>query len=144
MLTSLRELVPSLFAMEWMRIDTPGTLQSMYYDCDKREFARLGKKRNAFIRIEHPGGEFDWQVGLIDRIKMPLLRVLVIRLVPGVHIRIPVFRGSEPVNVNVSSDAGIGIVLEAMARKLGMNLDEAQSYETRVLMQSTGKQEAIN
>ncbi len=143
MLTSLRELVPSLLAMEWMRIDTPSTFQSMVYDCDKREFARLGKKRNAFIRIEHPS-EFDWSLSIVDRIKMPLLRVLVIRLEPGTHIRIPIFRGSEPVNTNVSSDAGVGIVLEAMARKLGMNLDECNAYETRVLMQSTGKQEAIN
>lgn len=142
MLKSLKDCVPSMLAMDWIRIDTPNTVRCMFYDCDKREFERLGKKRNWFVRIENPS-EFDWCIAISDRLKMPLLRVLVIRVIPGMHIRLPIFRGSTPLDTNVSSDSELGIVLEAMVRKLGMNLDECLAYETKVLMQSNAS-EAVN
>lgn len=120
MLRSLKKCVPPITAMEWMHIDTPtDTQHQMIYESDKREFAKH-PKRNSFIRIEHPN-EFDWEVSLIDRFKMPLLRVLVFRFAPGIHLRIPVFRGSEMVNLNVASDAEIGIILAGLMRKGGMN-----------------------
>jgi hypothetical protein len=67
---------------------------------------------------------------------MPTLRVLVFRLAPGIHVRVPVFRGSAPFNTNVASDGELGAVLETMARKLGMNLDECETYEAKVMMES--------
>ena len=132
---SLKDCVPPLLAMKWVYVDTPNTTsQTQIYEHDKNEFARL-IKRNAFIRPEHPH-EFDWEVGLLERIKMPTLRVLVFRLAPGIHVRVPVFRGSAPVDTNVVSDGELGIVLERMARKLGMNIDECEAYEAKVMMES--------
>src|ERR1035438_5147711 len=106
-----------------MHIDTPtDTHHLMVYESDKREFEKL-RKRNSFIRVEHPS-EFDWEVSILDRCKMPLLRVLVFRFAPGIHARIPVFRGSESVNLDVLSDAEVGIILAGMVRERGMNRDE--------------------
>jgi hypothetical protein len=140
---SLRDCVPSLLAMKWVYVDTHTTThQTQIYEHDKNEFARMGKRRNAFIRPEHPY-EFDWEIGLLERIKMPTLRVLVFRLAPGIHVRVPVFRGSEPVNTDVFSDGELGIVLETMARKLGMNLGECLTYETQRKMESDAS-EAVN
>jgi hypothetical protein len=132
---SLKDCVPSLLAMKWVYVDTPNnTSQTQIYEHDKNEFASL-RKRNAFIRPEHPH-EFDWEIGLLERIKMPTLRVLVFQLTPGIHVRVPVFRGSEPMNSNVVCDAELGIVLETMAHKLGMNLRECEAYEAKVMMES--------
>lgn len=139
---SLKDCVPSLLAMKWVYVDTPdNTSQTQIYEHDKNEFARL-RKRNAFIRPEHPH-EFDWEIGLLERIKMPTLRVLVFRFAPGIHIRVPIFRGSEPVNTNVVSDGELGIVLETMARKFGMNLRECFAYEAQRKRESNAR-ETIN
>ncbi|MDR3411571.1 MAG: hypothetical protein P4L87_11615 [Formivibrio sp.] len=125
-----------------MHIDTPtDTFQPMAYESDKREFARH-PKRNSFIRIEHPS-EFDWQVSILDRCKMPLLRVLVFRFAPGIHARIPVFRGSQSANLNVSSDAEVGIILAGMVRDHGMNRAECLTYEAKREVELSAS-EAIN
>jgi hypothetical protein len=113
-----------------MHIDTPtDTQRPMIYESDKREFDKL-RKRNSFIRIEHPS-EFDWTVSILDRCKMPLLRILVFRFAPGIHARIPVFRGSESLNLDVLSDAEIGIILAGMVREDGMNRTECLTYEAK-------------
>ncbi len=127
---SLKKCVPPITAMKWMLVDTPtDTPHPDVYERDKRQFARL-RKRNAFIRIEHLD-EFDWEVSIRDRCKMPLLRVLVFRIAPGIHARIPVFRGNYPANLNVLSDAEIGIILAGMMRKGGMNYEECLTYEAQ-------------
>ena len=134
MLMSLKTLVAPILALEWMHIDTPAdTQRSMIYESDKREFEKL-RKRNSFIRVEHPS-EFDWQVSILERCKMPLLRVLVFRFAPGIHARIPVFRGSESFDLNVLSDAEIGIILAGMVREHGMNRDECLTYEAKTEME---------
>ena len=130
MLRSLKKCVPPITAMEWMHIDTPAdTQRPMIYESDKREFEK-SRKRNSFIRIEHPS-EFDWEVGLLERCKMPLLRVLVFRLAPGIHVRIPVWRGRESANLDVLSDAEVGIILAGMVREHGMNRAECLAYEAK-------------
>lgn len=141
MLKSLRTLVAPIIALEWMHIDTPSdTHRPMIYESDKREFEKM-RKRNSFIRIEHPS-EFDCEVSILDRCKMPLLRILVFRFAPGIHARIPVFRG-ESLNLNVSSDVEVGIILAGMVREHGMNRPECLKYEAkREAELSTG--EAIN
>ena len=61
---SLKDCVPPLLAMKWVYVDTPNTTsQTQIYEHAKNEFARL-RKRNAFIRSEHPH-EFDWEIGLL-------------------------------------------------------------------------------
>lgn len=139
---SLRELTPPLLAMEFMRIDTPtDTFHPMVYESDKREFAKL-RKRNSFIRVEHPS-EFDWEMSILHRTKTPLLRVLVFRFAPGVHARIPVYRGNYSANFNVSSDAEIGIILAGMVRKRGMNYEECLTYEAQRKLELNAS-EAVN
>jgi len=142
MLTSLRNMVAPILALEWMHIDTPtDTFQPMAYESDKREFVKH-PKRNSFIRVEHPE-EFDWNIRIVDRTKTPLLRVLVFRFAPGIHARIPVFRGSESASLDVSSDAEIGIILAGMAREHGLNRAECLTYEAQGKMELDAS-EAIN
>jgi hypothetical protein len=139
---SLKECVPPITAMEWMHVDTPtDTKHPAIYESDKREFQGF-RRRNAFIRIEHPS-EFDWEVGLFERFKMPLLRVLVFRFAPGIHARMPIFRGSEMVNLDVVSDAEIGMIVAGMLRKRGMNYEECLTYEAQRTMELNAS-EAVN
>ena len=140
---SLKNLVAPIIALEWMQIDTPtDSFQPVSYESDKREFARLPKGRRSFIRIENPG-EFDMGIQILNRTKTPLLRILVVRLAPGIHVRIPVYRGDYPANFNVSSDAEIGIILAGMVRKRGMNYEECLTYEAQRNMELNAS-EAIN
>lgn len=131
MLAPIRELVAPLLLMRWLQIDTPAdSLQPMIYESDKKQFANL-RGRNAFIRIEHPQ-EFDWELSSCERSATPLLRVLVFRFAPGIHARIPVFRGNQSAELNVSSDAEIGIILAGMVRQHGINLDECLTYDAKL------------
>ena len=140
---NLKDCVPSLLAMKWVYVDTPNTtVHTHIYEHDNNEFARL-RKRNAFIRPEHPH-EFDWEIGLLERIKMPTLRVLVFRLAPGIHVRIPVFRGNYAANLDVLSDAEIGIILAGMMGKGGMNYEECLTYEAQRTMELNASEAAVN
>jgi len=131
MLEPIKELVAPLLLMQWLQIDTPAdSFQPMIYASDKKQFGNI-RGRNAFIRVEHPQ-EFDWKLDTSERGSIPLLRVLVFRFAPGIHARIPVFRGSESFDLNVSSDAEIGMILAGMVRQHGINLDECLTYEAKL------------
>jgi len=131
MLEPIRELVAPLLLMQWLQIDTPAeTFNPMVYASDKKQFGNL-RKRNAFIRGEHPQ-EFDWKLSDYERNSVPLLRVLVFRFAPGIHARIPVFRGNQSAELNVASDAEIGIILAGMVRQHGLNLDECLTYDAKL------------
>lgn len=131
MLEPIRELVSPLLLMQWLQVDTPAnSFQPMIYASDKKQFKNLSG-RNSFIRVEHPQ-EFDWKLNSCERSVTPLLRVLVFRFAPGIHARIPVFRGTHSAELNVSSDAEIGIILAGMVCEHGINLDECLAYEAKI------------
>jgi hypothetical protein len=113
----------------------------MAYEFDNKEFSKLPKHRKGILRVEVQN-EFDWQVSVLARFKMPLLIILVIRLASGIHIRIPVYRGTKSFSLDVSSDAEIGIILAGMVSDGGLNLDECRNYEAK--RKQLNASEAIN
>jgi hypothetical protein len=121
----LKELAPALLAPDLIRVDTPVyTDNKMAYEFDNKEFSKLPKHRKGI------------------RFKMPLLIILVIRLASGIHIRIPVYRGTKSFSLDVSSDAEIGIILAGMVSDGGLNLDECRNYEAK--RKQLNASEAIN
>jgi hypothetical protein len=132
-------ITPPVFSLALMRIDTAFTALSdgmFQSDC---EWFKQHSKRSLLIRRESHG-EFDPEIvpqthpAFNVCLAKPLLWVLVMRIMPGTHLCIPVYRGQafwheasgEYPKANtyipaVSSDEEIGNLLIEMQRLQGID-----------------------
>lgn|SRR5665213_925022 len=85
----LRPITDTRTNASYWQFDTPHSQTAAYKD-DLTSFRKLGSKRNALIRDSH--AEFEPTAGAERRTYRPLW-VAVVRIAPGWHIKLPLWRG---------------------------------------------------
>ena len=118
-------LVPPLFGMQWLLVDSP-TRSGIAYRKDKQWFTEHPRRRFR-IRQEWPF-EFDAAMVSPEKITIPRLQVLVARVSVGTHLIAPIYRGTPEFNVDVDADEEISSLLADMAHRSFLNRTELEKF----------------
>jgi hypothetical protein len=142
----IHQLCPPLFALGLLRIDSPSSHRSEVYRQDK-EFFHLHKVRNLYLRAAY-FGEFDLEMEIGDRLRVPTLHVLVTQLATGFHQVAPLYRGKPFFHGNEATDLEVMQIVVEMARRNGIDKLEWVAYAEKQLERTMGalpaKTEAVH
>jgi hypothetical protein len=121
------KLCPPFFGLNGIRYDTPSDNHREFYSLDLADFKK-DKHRHLMLRTAC-FKEFDSEVETIGEwLRRPPLHVLAIQFSIGIHLLVPLYRGSrfwEP----VSTDHEVEMILAEMAQRGGINVLEWEKYE---------------
>lgn len=127
---SIYQLAPPLLAMNAHRIESPLSNRAIEYERDCKFFADYSH-RQTLIR-EAAIGEFDLDMPPGEWLQVPKLWCLVKQVSSGIHSVVPVYRGRKFWSF-IKDDAALGLVLVDMARREGIDAQEWQAFERRVV-----------
>ena len=116
----IQKVCPPLFKLSVIRIDSPNSNRGEAYGQDAA-FFKANPKRRLYLR-DAQYGEFDLELELGDWLSLPKLHVLVAQVSSGVHMITPVYRGKAFFKQDVETDAEVGLILDAMARREGFDI----------------------